>query len=265
MRAALVSVDYADLLAITLPLNRKHFSEVMVVTTPDDAATIGVAQANDCRVWKTNRFYDNGAAFAKWRAFEEGLDWFGRHGWMCLMDADVLWPSAIKLTESEDETLAVESAGPVGLYGRTSGVLLTPLRRMCLDPQNWIGEDGRLTIQEINWTRFPLHPQQQEWAGYTQIFHASDLVLGPPPWHEVNWRHAGGADSMFQAKWPTWKKFRPPFEVLHLGAAGKNWCGRATPYLDGTVPEKAGERQAQVRDFIRRRTSGPGRFNHEKT
>ena len=36
MRAILVSVDYADILALTLPLNRHHFSDVMV------AATIGV-------------------------------------------------------------------------------------------------------------------------------------------------------------------------------------------------------------------------------
>ena len=49
MRAILVAVDYADLLAITLPYNRQHFYEVMVVTSLDklDDETREYAAAND--------------------------------------------------------------------------------------------------------------------------------------------------------------------------------------------------------------------------
>jgi hypothetical protein len=240
MRAILVSVDYADLLAVTLPYNRHHFDDVMVVTTPasQDGA---VAVAHECRVHYTDAFYDAGASFNKWKALEEGLDAFGRHGWLCLMDADVLWPKELPDFRLED------------------GCLYTPMRRMCEHPELGIPPEDM-------WGKFSLHRQQQEFAGYSQIFYASDPVLGSPPWHQVDWKHAGGADSFFQQKWPDNRKVRPPFEVLHLGPAGQNWYGRATPLLDGSTPPDAAEKLAKVAATWRNRRGkhGEERFQGEK-
>jgi hypothetical protein len=123
---------------------------------------------------------------------------------------------------------------------------------------------GCLIPGEEDWPQFPLHPQQVEWAGYSQIFHASDPVLGSPPWHETNWRHCGGADSFFQAKWSSANKVRPPFEVLHLGPAGVNWCGRAVPYVDGSQHPEAEHRRAQLTAFVQGRRRGHDRFAGEK-
>ena len=44
-----------------------------------------------------------------------------------------------------------------------------------------------------------------------EVFHADDPHLGPPPWFDVRWSHAGGGDSEFQAKWPDHLKVRPAF------------------------------------------------------
>ncbi len=242
MRAVLVAVDFADILAVTLPYNRHHFDEVMVVTTPTDTAVHEVADQSNARVFTTNAFYDDDAVFNKWKALEQGLDVFGRNGWLCLMDADVLWPK--QLPEFE----------------RSIGTLYTPRRRMM--------KEIVLPIpSEQKWLDYPQHPQQVEWAGYSQIFHCDDPHLGASPWHETNWRHAGGADSFFQFKWPNDCKVRPPFEVLHLGEAGRNWCGRAVDYLDGTTPEGASDKKRQVQGFIRSRRGrkGPTRFDNEKT
>lgn len=240
MRAILVSVDYYDYLAITLPYNRHHFEEVMVVTNTTDSVTKLVAEENDCRIYSTDSFYSDGAVFNKWRALEEALDSYGREGWMCIMDADVLWPKSIPH------------------YQLRVGNLYTPKRRMMLDPSD-------LPITEDQWKTYPLHRQQQEFAGYTQIFHCDDPHLPDPPWHETDWRHAGGADSFFQDCWPKERKIRPPFEVLHLGESGKNWCGRVVPYLDGYKDPKANERYQTLRDFIhKRRGSGLERFKEER-
>src|SRR5580692_269178 len=94
MKAILVSVDYADILAVTLPYNRHHFDEVYVVTTPgsEDGR---VAKQLGAEVWGTTAFYDDGAVFNKWKALEEALDVMGRDGWLCVMDADVLWPKTV--------------------------------------------------------------------------------------------------------------------------------------------------------------------------
>ncbi len=103
------------------------------------------------------------------------------------------------------------------------------------------------------WKGFPIHRNVAEWAGYTQIFHCDDPALGKTPWHEIDWTHAGGADSFFQAKWPAEKKVRPPWEVLHLGPAGENWLGRTSTLLDGTVPEKQQANKAAIKELWRSR------------
>lgn len=247
MKAIMVSVDYSDLLAISLKYNRHHFEEVMVVTSFTDVETVKVCQANNARAFMTNAFYENGAVFNKFLALEQGLDFLGRDGWICVMDSDVLWPRDIKMDE----------LSLLPQHHFINGCLYTPRRRMFEDVTQPIP-------QENEWGNYPLHPQSREFAGYTQIFHASDLVLGPAPWHDTRWKHCGGADSEFQNKWKDENKIRPPWEILHLGPAGTNWCGRASTRVDGSIPDRAGDKIAQVRAFIRGRTQGPTRFDGEK-
>jgi hypothetical protein len=187
------------------------------------------------------------------------------------MDADVLWPKVLP----KDFKLEF-------------GKLYTPLRRMHTDltktfihreeeTYNTLSKNGDVQSHtqiksqsthiyppENKWMEYPIHPNVGEWAGYTQIFHAEDPVLGPAPWHEIDWKHAGGADSFFQLKWPSSRKVRPGWEVLHLGEAGRNWCGRATPYIDGTYPVDSQERMKRVRGFIRGRGRGVDRYRGEK-
>ncbi len=240
VRSIMVAVDYADLLALTLPYNRHHFEEVMVVTSLTDKGCAAIAHANDCIVHATDTFYHHGAAFNKWAALEEGLDHFGRNGWLCIMDADVLWPKKLPT----DLNLV-----PGNLYG--------PYRRMY----------PHIAIpQEKDWPFWKIHRNVNEWAGYSQIFHADDPHLSAPPWHEVDWMHGGGADSMFQLRWPSANKIRPSFDVLHLGEAGVNWCGRSSSYADGSANPVSNQRLEQLRGFIRGRVGKEGsqRFAHEK-
>jgi hypothetical protein len=252
LRAILVCVDYGDLLEITLPYNRHHFSEVMVVTSFNDERTVKCALQNNSHVYQTNAFYTDGAVFNKFRALEEALDSYGRYGWMCIMDADVLWPKHIPWQFVEPRKAFASNGGPL-LY---PGNLYTPLRRMCEDLTHG-------APHEPYWKSYPLHPQQVEWAGYTQIFHADDPHLGPAPWHQTDWTHAGGADSFFQQLWPKENKKRPPFECLHLGSAGRNWCGRVTPYLDGSQDARAQQRLDALRNFMQQRRNTRS-FDSEK-
>ena len=119
---------------------------------------------------------------------------------------------------------------------------------------------------ETKWPMYPIHSNVNEWAGYSQIFHMDDPVLGPLPWHQTDWIHAGGADSFFQQKWKPSRKLRPPFHVLHLGPAGKNWCGRTTTYVGGKLPPLTLERERKLHEiFVRRRgKTGESRFQHER-
>lgn len=233
MRAITVSVEYADLLNLTLAYNRHHFEEVMVVTTPQDDATQRVATRNKAELFLTNAFYENGAYFNKWLALEEGLDKFKREGLLCIMDADVLWPQSLMGWE-EPPQLSVRW-----------GTLYSPQRR--------IWEDVHAGIpREQEWQFLPLF-RDFEFAGYSQIFWADDPHLPPAPWHELDWNHAGGADSSFQRLWPNKYKIRPPWQVLHLGRPGTNWTGRTTPLLSGKVPIQAEERKKTLQWLMRQR------------
>jgi hypothetical protein len=229
--ALVVSVDYGDLLAVTLPYNQHHFDRVLVVTSPHDVETQRIAEG---RCFVTNSFYANGAVFNKWLALEEGLDCMGRCGWICLLDADVLWPKDARLPELE------------------IGKLYAPLRRMLMQPPIPFR-----VPPERTWKSFPVHRNVNEWAGYSQVFHSADPVLGSPPWHECDWKHAGGADSFFQAKWWPENKVRFSWDCLHIGEAGANWFGRATRTLHGEDPAGAVEKRAAVaRLWAERRTKG---------
>jgi hypothetical protein len=229
MRAILVSVDFADLLAITLPYNRHHFTEVMVVTTPRDKETIKTANREGCDVCMTEAFYDNGAHFNKWKGLELGLSRFGREGLLCIMDADILWPRELLHHHFED------------------GYLYTPPRRLLIDVTQEIPPEGQ-------WQNYPIM-NEMEWAGYTQIFYGHDPVLPKPPWHQQDWTHAGGADSFFQELWGRGRKLRPGFTVLHLGPPFTNWCGRASQRVDGSLPAHGSEHRAALHQFMQQRLS----------
>lgn len=249
LRAVIVCVDFSDILSITLPSNSKHFSEILVVTTPEDTSTQAIVSAiGNAKCFLTRSFFDRGAEFNKWVALEESLDVFGRHGWITLLDSDILWPRVLP-----------ESFIP------QPGFLYSPLRRMFTD----LVLVAKGTIpEEAEWSKLPVHKNVGEWAGYSQTFWAMDHVLGPPPWHEVCYRHAGISDSIFQDKWPKHKKVRPDFHVLHLGIAGENWFGRCSNYLDGTMPPDAEAKRQAVRRIwagrASRRGKGGERYEGEK-
>ncbi|KKN14996.1 hypothetical protein LCGC14_0990550 [marine sediment metagenome] len=236
-RALIICVDFSDLLAITLPYNRHHFEEVLVVTTPADERSQDVARTWDADVYRTESFYDPGAIFNKWEPLEEGLDVMGREGWICLVDVDILWPKVLPTFDLK----------PNHLHG--------PRRRVMANAFATIPND---------WSNFPLYlPNSRLIAGYSQIFHADDSHLTGLPWHETNWVHAAGADSYFQRQWPRSNRIRLPFDTLHLGKVGVNWCGRTSPYADGSFPKRAKQRMSKLLGMVKR-IGYPRRGPHER-
>jgi len=226
MNALTVSVDYDDLLAITLPRNARHFDKVLVVSTPEDAATAAVVAAvPNARLFTTRAFYHDGAPFAKGLAVEQGLDALGRDGWLCIFDADTLLPEAPDWT-------------PLA-----RGRLHVPRRRILSHVEKW--------TPDLNWAACPV-VDDREHAGYCQVFHADDPVLrNRRPWYGVRWRTAAGCDSDFMHLWPPERRAWLPWHVLHIGFHGLNWCGRWTPRIDGQPPRDAdahAEAQGRLRD-----------------
>lgn len=239
-QAVLVSVEYDDLLAITLHRNCHHFRRIIVVTAPQDKRTPRVvAKVPNAELLVTDVFYQGDVSFNKGAALELGLEQTGRQGWIVVMDADIVLPSAIPDFAYDEQKL----------HG--------PRRRMLREIE--------LFNSEYDWTQSPVFPDQ-EFAGYFQLFNSNSISLRKKPWYSSKWRHAGGCDSDFHRKWTDATRVRLEFQVLHLGLEGHNWCGRSTQRTDGTVPEESADRRRQLHEFITRRQKwlGDRQHNHEK-
>ena len=215
LRTIITSVGFADFLALTLPYNRHHWGQVCVLTTPADTDTQKVAVANNAFFFATDNFYKDGAKFNKFLALEECLDHFGRHGIICLVDADVFWPRSVPFSN-----------------WRRGHIYSFKRRRLLLDTTAPIPP-------EPEWQHLPLDPQFGECLGFTQIFHSNDPHLGRPPWHRIDITHAALGDSYFQARWPLRNRIWIDQDVLHLGNYANNWLGRVVQHRDGSIPDNA--------------------------
>ena len=99
--ALIHSCNYADMLAITLPLNKPSYDSITVYTKFGDEATKEVCRVNDVECVETHGFTHNGASFNRGRVFNEAFqrivgEWRVRRrdlGWVETLDADIIKPS----------------------------------------------------------------------------------------------------------------------------------------------------------------------------
>lgn len=236
IKSITICVDYDDLLAVTLPRNKRHFDRTLVVTAPHDRATQLIAEREGCETYITDAFYRDGAAFNKGAAMEEGFDILGRDGWICIWDADIVMPESI--------------------------IIPAPLRDCLYCPDRHVLANPSLYRDSLTRATLPVDTPACEFPGYFQLFHASAV---DSPWYGTNWSHAGGCDSDFQSKFAKDKLKRPPFKVLHLGPTveadrdfstriGANWFGRTTKRIDtGQTPDGSGKHCATRNAAIQHR------------
>jgi hypothetical protein len=208
--ALIISIDYADLLAATLPYNRPLFDRVYVATEERDEQTLAVAKAHDCDVLITTHTKERGAAFNRagilqraQRVLHEAFS----DAWITILDADIVVPRQLATV---DRSLL----NPDYLYGLA--------RYECLTKSDWetrvvkqrtFGEDGGNTIY-----------------GYFQLYY--DKTKFYPEWSES----AGYSDVEFSTQFGERRAKVPGEEmgVIHLGFGTRDWNGRVTPRW-GTV------------------------------
>jgi hypothetical protein len=201
LRGITVSVGrwYADLLRITLPRNMRHFTEALVVTAPGDPSIEVAKSVPGVRVYETNDFYAYGAKFNKGLCIERSFDVLGRHGWLLIHDADIIFPDDLHLERLQ--------------MGKLHGAK----RRILDDPSAW--HPG------LDWGSCPLSKDGGP-IGFAQLFHADDPCLaGKPFWYDPTFAHGGGGDAAFMSHWGAGKFCMLPVECLHLGPKDKHWFG----------------------------------------
>lgn len=209
IKAITVCVGYDDILSVTIGRILENVDQLVVVTTPSDEKTQSLCNGlGNVKVLQTESFFAGGAKFRKGLAIEEGFDFIGRDGWILVIDADILLPVKMNITDLR------------------IGNLYSPFRRILRDSSlvnEYMDPDSWLSLNRYN---------DGEFAGYFQLFHGSDKAIAKKPWYGIDYMNAGGCDSYFECRWKRLNKIRPNFDVLHIGPAGVNWNGRVTGRID---------------------------------
>ena len=250
-----VCVGFAPLLARTLCAWQESLDDLVIVTTPDDRATLDLCQHARVRVHMTRVFYEGGAAFNKGAALEEaraaeyppeGLKPSGGYAadWLLLFDADVL--------PERGWRRVAECAVPGCIYGAhryqapIEGIDdRSPLRA-------WI---DALCPTEDGLDGCPiLGVLPDEVPGCFQLFHPSDpLIAQRTPVIPTDWSHAGDYDTEFCRLWPAERRVRLPIRLLHLGEPGTYW--------HGVAPRDEAKQRIAAMHAERRRRGG---WQHER-
>lgn len=198
LSGVVVSVNYGDRLAETLPRNVAIFDEFVVVTTQEDELTQKVAKEHGATLVISNRCYDDDHAFNKGRMLNDGLKALKDPDWVVLTDADII------LNPRTRDYVIEHSLNPGVLY------FTARTERSQVEGQ----PDG------VN----------SEPNGYFQLFNPRALAIRdrwPTPVCE-EFCSAGSVDSWFWQQWPRHKVVLiPDLGVEHLSSTriGENWNG----------------------------------------
>jgi hypothetical protein len=186
------SVNYDDLLRLTLPTTC-GICDVVYVLTAEGDASIQVARDNGTKVMEYNGWQEQNACFNKSGALSTAQEHVHEHhpsAWVILADADMILPPTLRqsILDANDHS-----------------ALYSIARVDYKDPQAY--REGK-----ASYYAFPF-------SGYCQIYR-SETKKTYPPWS----KNAGLCDCFFRDKFSTW--IRHPGVASHLGREHVNWQGR---------------------------------------
>lgn len=88
-----VCKNYSDFLQITLPLNKKHFDNIVIVTADDDIDTQNLCKKQNVNFIIYNDFFKNNAKFNFGGARSYGLQNLKFKDWVIFLDSDIIMPN----------------------------------------------------------------------------------------------------------------------------------------------------------------------------
>jgi hypothetical protein len=236
IESVITCVNYADILAHTLPLNYRQFDKTVVVTAPEDKATQKVVDYyTGVQSCKTDAFRSRWGEFCKGAGINAGLDALDKDAWILHLDADIILPPNFR------EVLENADLDTTMIYGADRAEF-----KSYADWQAFYGSPEPHTQGNGFFIHITHHGQQlgtriafQHFGGYVpigffQLWHADSKILRYPQGHT----DAGREDSVFPTQWPRSKRaLIPEIVVYHLESEaaemGINWHGRKSKPFGG--------------------------------
>lgn len=193
-----VCVDYADVLAHTLSINRPLFDRFIVVTVPDDIETREICRGYDVELVVTERFWSDGASFNKAAGLNEGLR-RATTDLVCSVDADTILPPSVlrhvaRINDHES------------LYGMA--------RKIHLTYTDYLNGSGETRATAPGYT-----------IGFFQLFWRSSVFF--PGEFDESYPTAAHYDIEFMSHWPASRRLHlGELVASHIGQRQINWFGR---------------------------------------
>lgn len=203
VRVVIPSVNYGDLLAVTLPAWLAYFeaSDIIVVTSPNDIETAQVASEHAVKLLTTDAWLRNGAKFNKAAALDEAFEFPARRVEDCYsIDADI-FPEGIMPDRLE----------PGIIYGAQR-----------FDVHSNTELAARVTTRQYQpkWYAAQHTLHREVCLGCVQFFQSfKGLRFGSYP-------TAARYDIDFAIRNFKRGEILPGFRAFHLGEGHKNWSGR---------------------------------------
>jgi hypothetical protein len=209
----IVSVDYSDLLDITLKENSGIFDHTIVVTSTKDKKTQKVCKKYNCTLILTDSFYDEDSYLNKGKAINLAYSKLKYKQWVANMDADIILFKNFKKIFFDS-------------FSNMEALYWMP-RLMFNTPDEWV---------DFLKSPKPKNPQIEEEAlGYFQLYHYNSKVFqllnehnSNKPYYEFS-KDASMSDLMFKNMWKRDFRLKLNMVCYHLGESMKNWKGRVTP------------------------------------
>lgn len=238
LEGIIVCVNYSDFLAHTLPHNKNHFNNLIVVTDTTDRRTKELCEFHHVRCLQTDIFYEGGNSFNKGAAINYGLGHLNRTGWVVHMDADIYLPPFTR--RILDNIPLVDNK----IYGID--------RMMCPSYESWISFlNNPRKIQEawiyIHLSAFPMGVRIAEYmtkgGGYEPIGYFQLWNPGGSGVHNYPTEHdyCDRTDVLHCKKFAREnRELLPELVCIHLDSEslvemGKNWKGRKTQKFEGRL------------------------------
>jgi len=202
--AITLSVNYGDILKMTLLHMLDQFDSVYVVTDEQDRYTRSLARRLNANLVETNIFYDGGAKFNKSKAINLAYRLADANEWVALIDADIMLPENFRdIANNHICNIDHLYSAPRVVYNTYEDLI-----------NNNYSKDN--LGKKTGW-------------GYLQIFHPKCPKINKYQLYNERYHDASSGDVEFRYQWGEDEIITLPIVLKHLGPVKSNWSGRRAP------------------------------------
>jgi len=199
-----VSVNYNDLVLVSLMNNVKVFDNITIVTSTEDKMCQQICKRIGVRCVLTDSMYDSGAKFNKGKAINEGIKSLNDPDYILIIDADIVVKNKINLESLNEDYLYTSDRWICKSYGLY---------------KQW--ENGNIELNKIG------SNESDKGIGFFQLFNINNKNIDKDKPYPETSNDAAFDDLLFRDKFVNRTKIEENV-IIHLGDPYINWNGRVT-------------------------------------